>query len=195
MYSDRLGEALRYAAEVHATQDRKGTSIPYVSHLLAVAAIVMEHGGTEDEAIAALLHDAAEDQGGRPRLNDIRERFGDRVAQIVEACSDSLTQDPNTKLEWDERKKRYIEHLQSSSDRSAYLVSAADKLHNARCTLADFKSVGNAVWVRFNAGRAKSLQNYRWLITAYDNGVEDKRRESIVRELRGIIDTLESAGA
>jgi (p)ppGpp synthase/HD superfamily hydrolase len=104
-------DALRYAVIAHGGHTRKGTEIPYVAHLLAVSALVLEAGGTELQAIAALLHDAAEDCGGEPRLQDIRHRFGDKVGDIVEACSDSLTEDPADKAPWRERKTAYLEHL------------------------------------------------------------------------------------
>ena len=145
-YGERFEDALRYAARTHARQWRKGTTIPYITHLLAVAAIVGEHGGTETEVIAALLHDAVEDQGGAPRLQEIRERFGDEVAAIVQECSDT---DRTPKPPWRERKEAYIEHLAGAAP-SARLVSAADKLHNARAILADYRERGDALWSRFN---------------------------------------------
>ena len=124
MLTERFDRALQYAGSVHAGQKRKGTDVPYLSHLLAVASIVLESDGTEDEAIAALLHDAPEDQGGKPRLADIRARFGARVAEIVEACSDSLEEDPSKKDEVLGRKARYRDELRAHPDASVYLVSA-----------------------------------------------------------------------
>src|SRR3954471_23657647 len=111
--TDRFDRALLYATHVHGGQVRKGTSTPYVAHLLAVAATVLEYGGDEDLAIAALLHDSVEDQGGQPRLLDIKERFGERVARIVEGCSDSLvdTAKGEKKAPSRERKEAYIRHL------------------------------------------------------------------------------------
>src|SRR5580704_12529855 len=123
----RFDRALLYATDAHAAQSRKGTSRPYIAHLLGVAAIVLTHGGDEDEAIAALLHDAVEDQGGKPRLRDIRRKFGARVAGIVEGCTDA---DTEPKPPWLERKKKYLEHLRHA-DASVRLVSAADKVYNA----------------------------------------------------------------
>ncbi|HEY5425752.1 MAG TPA: HD domain-containing protein [Candidatus Tumulicola sp.] len=190
--SPRFDKALAYAARVHRTQKRKGPEIPYVSHLLAVAAIVLENGGDEDEAIAALLHDAAEDQGGLPRLADIRAQFGERVADVVEACSDSLEEDPEKKKPWKMRKERYQRHLRESRDASAYLVSAADKLHNARATLEDLVTHGPTVWNRFSVGRSETLWNYEELLGVYSAGPRDPRRAPIVRRLKAVVEQLRS---
>jgi (p)ppGpp synthase/HD superfamily hydrolase len=149
--TSRFGEALAYAHEVHGGQTRKGTQIPYVSHLLAVASIVLEHTQDEDVAIAALLHDAAEDAGGRARLQDIGERFGDRVAAIVAACSDTLVEHRVDKEPWRVRKDRYIAQLSAAPD-DAVVVAAADKLHNARSMLADLQADGPATLERFTEG-------------------------------------------
>jgi (p)ppGpp synthase/HD superfamily hydrolase len=153
----RFEKALVYATRAHATQFRKGTARPYISHLLGVATIVLTHGGDEDEAIAALLHDAVEDQGGATRLRDIRTKFGARVAQIVNDCSDT---DIVPKPPWLERKKAYVQHL-SGANSSARLVSAADKLYNIRETIADYRRHGRSIWKRFHAGRDLSLWYYR----------------------------------
>ena len=162
--SDRFAEALVLAHELHAGQVRKGTAIPYVSHVLAVAEIVLDYGGDEDEAIASLLHDAVEDCGGAPVLADIRRRFGDRVAGIVAACSDT---DQMPKPAWQARKEAYLAHL-SDAPASVRLVSAADKLHNARAILADYREIGEALWDRFNATRAQTLWYYRTLVDAFE---------------------------
>jgi (p)ppGpp synthase/HD superfamily hydrolase len=154
--TSRFTDAFSYAAEAHARQERKGGHIPYVSHLMAVASHVLENGGDEDAAIAALLHDAPEDQGGEPRLAEIRKRFGDRVAGIVRECSDSLTEDPKAKAPWRDRKRAYLEHLRASSDQAYLLVSCADKLHNAQAILRDFRADGHEVWVRFTADEKKT---------------------------------------
>jgi (p)ppGpp synthase/HD superfamily hydrolase len=154
--TSRFTDAFSYAAEAHGRQTRKGGRIPYVSHLMAVASHVLDNGGDEDAAIAALLHDAPEDQGGEPRLADIRGRFGDRVADIVRQCSDSLAEDPKAKAPWRDRKRAYLEHLRSSSDRAYLCVSCADKLHNAQAVLRDFRAVGNEVWVRFTGDGSKT---------------------------------------
>jgi (p)ppGpp synthase/HD superfamily hydrolase len=153
--TEKFDRALLYAAATHSEQKRKGTNIPYLAHLLAVAATVLEYDGDEDMAIAALLHDALEDQGGLPRLEDIRGRFGDRVADIVLACSDS-TDTGQSKAPWEARKERYIAHL-ADLDRDTLLVSLADKIHNARSILRDSRreGIGSKVWDRFK--RPKNL--------------------------------------
>jgi (p)ppGpp synthase/HD superfamily hydrolase len=159
----RFEEALQYATRLHASQKRKGTEVPYVSHLLSVAALVLEEGGGEDDAIAALLHDAVEDQGGRPTLEEIRRRFGERVAHIVEGCTDAETV---PKPPWRERKERYVAHLRHAAP-DVLRVSMADKLHNARAILADLRRHGDVLWGRFTADRAGVLWYYRSLVTAY----------------------------
>lgn len=157
--SGRFLEALEYAAELHARQTRKGTDTPYVAHLLGVCALVIEHGGGEDEAIAALLHDAPEDQGGRATLETIRARFGPRVAAIVEACSDTLE---TPKPPWRARKEQYLAHLEHADD-GMRLVSVADKLYNARSVLDDLKQTGEAVFERFTGRKEGTLWYYRAL--------------------------------
>ncbi len=152
----RFAEALAYSAQLHTGQVRKATAIPYVSHLLAVCALVLEDGGGEDEAIAALLHDGPEDAGGHAALQEIRERFGDHVAHIVEECSDTLE---HPKPPWRERKQRYLAHLEHASD-EALRVSLADKLHNVRSINRDLAIHGEQVWKRFNASRQETICNY-----------------------------------
>lgn len=141
----KFDQALAYAAKVHRGQTRKGTSIPMISHLLAVTAIVLEHGGNETEAIGALLHDAAEDAGGRRTLAAIKRKFGTRVAAIVEGCSDTFE---SPKPAWLKRKTDYLHHLKTASA-SVQLVSAADKLHNLQSIAADYREIGEALWGRF----------------------------------------------
>ena len=159
--TDRYTEALSYAAQVHATQTRKGPAgIPYLSHLLGVSSLVMEAGGFEDEAIAALLHDAAEDQGGEARLADIEQRFGAVVAGIVRECSDSLTEDPEDKAPWRERKELHLKHL-GQATRSAVIVTAADKLHNARALVSDLHESGPRYLSNFNAEPVDILWYYQ----------------------------------
>jgi GTP pyrophosphokinase len=158
----RFQEALLYANVVHGGQLRKGTHIPYISHVLAVAAIVLEYAGNEDEAIAALLHDAVEDAGGPARLADIRARFGDAVAAIVEGCSDT---DEQPKPEWRPRKQKYIDHLKDASP-STRLVSAADKLANVRSIVKDYAVHGPDLWGRFNGGR-ETVWYYRALTAVF----------------------------
>lgn len=157
--TDRFIDALGFAAHLHAHQKRKGTSIPYVAHLMSVASLVLENGGDEDQAIAALLHDAVEDQGGLPTLHAIRKRFGDRVARIVEGCSDT---DKNPKPPWRKRKEDYLRHLRQV-DADVRLVSLADKLHNARCILRDLRQAGPQSLSRFNGGQAGTLWYYHRL--------------------------------
>lgn len=159
----RFTRALELAYELHAGQTRKGSGVPYFGHLLGVTSIVIETGSSEDETIAALLHDAAEDQGGRDTLARIRSEFGDDVAEIVESCSDSLD-DP--KPPWRERKRAYLEHLEEAGE-SALKVSLADKLHNARTIVVDYRDVGEALWERFNADRDQVLEYYRALAAIF----------------------------
>lgn len=150
----RFADALAYVVDLHSDQRRKGTDVPYVAHLLAVAGLVIEDAAAtgdlrEDEAIAALLHDTAEDQGGEPRLAEISERFGPRVAAIVRACSDSLEADGD-KAPWRERKDAYLAHLETEPDAGILRVSLADKVNNARAVLADYRVLGEPFWERFN---------------------------------------------
>lgn len=184
--SPRFHEALKYASELHETQTRKGSAIPYISHLLAVTGIVLEAGGTEAEAIAAVLHDGPEDRGGLKTLAYIREHFGATVADIVEGCSDTFE---TPKPPWIERKRAYREHL-AKADRSTLLVSASDKLHNSRATLRDLKAEGPSVWSRFSARPDETLANYRDLIAVYKSGASDARRDPIVAELTKIVQEM-----
>jgi (p)ppGpp synthase/HD superfamily hydrolase len=163
MLSDRFDEALAYASRLHREQRRKGTDIPYVSHLLSVAALVLEHGGNEDQAIAALLHDAVEDQGGEPILQEIRQRFGNAVATIVADCTDSWVE---PKPEWRQRKEAYIAALPEKQP-SSLLVSLADKTHNARAILTDYQQLGDDLWSRFNGGKEGTFWYYRSLAAVY----------------------------
>ena len=155
--SSRFEDALLFAAQLHRAQRRKGSKVPYVSHLLAVAALVIEHGGDEDEAIAALPHDAIEDQGGAKTREEIRRRFGERVTGIVEGCTDSETM---PKPPWEERKRVYIARL-SEESASVRFVCAADKLHNARSILSDYRNVGEEIWQRFEDRKEGTLWYYR----------------------------------
>lgn len=188
--TDRFDRALLYATHVHGGQVRKGTGTPYVAHLLAVAATVLEYGGDEDLAIAALLHDSAEDQGGRARLVDVRNRFGDRVAHIVEACSDSLanTAAGERKAGWHERKEQYITHLKSA-DEDILRVSLADKVHNARAILRDRRKpeIGEAIWSRFSQPRKETLWYYRSLAEV----LQARLAGQLADELAEIVDVLE----
>lgn len=167
--SPRFLLAIQTAHALHARQSRKGTRIPYVTHLLGVASLVLQFGGDEEQAIAGLLHDAAEDQGGEETLEQLRLAFGARVARIVEGCTDT-TETP--KPPWVARKTRYIESL-STKDPDVLLVSAADKLDNARAINADLRHLGSALWSRFTGGKG-SLWYYDRLAAAYRaKGVND----------------------
>lgn len=159
MLTSRFSDAFAYACIAHANQRKKGSDVPYIAHLMEVAAIVLAQGGSEDDAIGALLHDAAEAAGGRARLDDIRARFGDVVAEIVEGCSDSFEE---PKPAWLLRKVAYIEHLPKASAPTR-LVSAADKLANVRSIVSDYKAVGDAVWQRFSGRKEGTLWYYRTL--------------------------------
>ena len=162
--TERYTDAVDYARRIHASDIRKGTDIPYLSHVLAVSALVLEAGGSEDQAIAGLLHDTAEDHGGQATLNQIRSEFGTHVADLVEACSDSLTADRNAKEAWWTRKVRYLRKLETEPPEVA-LVSCADKVHNARAILSDYHERGESLWSIFNtdAGRPGTLWYYRRL--------------------------------
>ena len=161
----RYDQALAYAAEHHRTQFRKGSQVPYLSHLMSVSALVLEHGGTEDQAIAGLLHDAVEDAEvgqGRAVLQHIGESWGERVAAMVAACSDSLNDTPDGKLPWEDRKRQYVAALRDPAKKpnDALLVTAADKTHNARCIADDLRRYGREFWSTFNAGPERLLWYY-----------------------------------
>ena len=167
--TDRFFTAIAYAADAHKDQVRKSTNIAYISHPFGVASLVLEAGGDEDQAIAALLHDVAEDCGGEPRLADIAEKFGDRVAHIVRGCSDSLVVDEASKAPWKERKQAHLEHL-SSADSDTLLVTAADKTHNARAIATDIQTTGNKVWERFNASQEEIIWYYNSIFWVLNDG-------------------------
>jgi (p)ppGpp synthase/HD superfamily hydrolase len=186
MLTDRFAQAARFAIELHRTQTRKATSIPYVSHLFAVSGLVLEDGGNEDEAIAALLHDGPEDQGGRPVLDDIRGRFGETVATIVEALSDAMPAAGDEKAPWRGRKEAYLSHLESAPA-SVLRVSLADKLHNARSILVDLGVHGEAVWKRFNAGRDEQAWYYGRLLAIFRDRLPDSRN---LPELTRVLEEL-----
>jgi (p)ppGpp synthase/HD superfamily hydrolase len=155
----RFLRAFSFAAEKHKGQTRKASTIPYLAHLMGVASLVLEAGGDEDLAIAALLHDVVEDCGGAPMLKEIRRRFGNRVAKVVDGCTDA---DTDPKPPWRERKEEYIRHL-TKADADTRLVSAADKLNNVRSILSDYRELGEFVWSRFHGGREGTLWYYRTL--------------------------------
>ena len=178
----QLQQAFQYAAAMHAGQARKGTVVPYLSHLMAVTSLVLEAGGDEDLAIAALLHDVVEDCGGRPQLREIQKRFGPRVAKIVEGCTDSFTQ---PKPDWIERKKEYLHEVKHADDETR-LVSASDKLHNVRTILTDYRQNGEAIWTRFNGKKEGTLWYYRALSDEYA-----RKPNRITRELEIVVTELE----
>lgn len=159
----RFLRAFEFAAAKHAGQTRKCSTVPYLAHLMGVTSLVLEFGGDEDLAIAALLHDVVEDCGGAPMLREVKRRFGARVAKVVEGCTDS---DVTPKPPWLERKEAYLQHLKTA-DAGTRLVSAADKLNNVRSILSDHRAVGEAVWLRFNGGREGTLWYYRALLAEF----------------------------
>jgi GTP pyrophosphokinase len=163
MLSERFTDALTFATRLHATQTRKGSGVPYITHLLGVASIALEYGANEDEAIAALLHDAIEDQGGAPTREAIRRRFGETVTEIVDGCTESY-QTP--KPPWRQRKEAYIAQI-STASASVRLVSASDKLYNSRSILKDYRILGDALWERFQGGKDGSLWYYRAIVEAF----------------------------
>ncbi len=179
MLGQRFESALIFSTQRHSDHKRKGTEIPYVSHLLSVCALVIEAGGYEDDAVAALLHDAVEDQ--KATLDEVRELFGEEVAAVVDQCSDT---DEDPKPPWIERKKEFIARIPSLTP-SARLVTAADKLHNVRSILADYRTHGDAVWDKFNGGRDGTLWYYRAVADALgdDDGPLFKALASTVGEL------------
>lgn len=181
--SERFDEAFQYASKLHRTQTRKGGDTPYVGHLLSVASLVIEGGGSEAQAIAGLLHDAVEDQGGAPVLEEIRARFGDEVATIVEECSDT---DEVPKPPWKPRKQAYIDHLSHASE-ATILVSLADKLDNARAILRDYRIDGAELWTRFSEHDPKEhLWYYESLLAVF----KEKNTTWLVDELQRVFDEL-----
>ncbi|MCU1353700.1 MAG: rsh 2 [Acidimicrobiales bacterium] len=184
-YGLRYVDALGYAAMLHADQCRKGGTVPYATHLLAVSALVWEDGGREDQAIAALLHDAAEDQGGRPRLEEIRGRFGDAVADMVAACTDAWEE---PKPAWGPRKRAYVAQL-ADAPADALLVIAADKLHNATSMVQDHAEIGDAVWHRFAATPEEISWYYRAVHTELARRIPAARA---VRRLGTVVAELEA---
>jgi len=187
MLSERFTQALIYATNLHANQVRKGSGVPYVAHLLGVASLVLEYGADEDQAIAALLHDAIEDQGGAATREEIRQRFGEQVTAIVDGCTDS---EIIPKPPWRQRKERYIAHI-SSADTSVLLVSVADKLYNAQSILKDYRLVGEDIWERFQGKKAGTLWYYRSLVTAFKQAEVNESIKSLVAELAQVVSAIE----
>ena len=181
--SPRFEEALLYAARLHASQLRKGGSIPYVAHLLGVASIALQYGANEDEAIAALLHDAIEDQGGAATREEIRRRFGDGVVDIVNGCTDA---DTFPKPPWKRRKETYVAHIRNAPA-SVRLVSACDKLQNARAILVDYRAFGDSLWRRFSGGKEGTLWYYRALVQAF----REAGTSPLIEELDRVVSEIE----
>jgi GTP pyrophosphokinase len=181
--TQRFEEALIYALRLHAGQVRKGGGTPYFAHLISVAALVIEDGGDEDEAIAALLHDAIEDQGGAEVRDEIRQRFGERVAAIVDGCTDAET---IPKPPWRARKERYVASLADASP-AVIRVEAADKLHNARSILRDYRRLGESLWSRFSGGREGTLWYYREMTRI----LQQRTDSPLVVALDEVVTTLE----
>jgi (p)ppGpp synthase/HD superfamily hydrolase len=187
LLGSRFEEALVFAARLHACQVRKGSGIPYIAHLLGVTELVLQDGGDEDQAIAALLHDAVEDQGGHETLATIRARFGDRVARIVEGCTDAYTQ---PKPPWQERKEAYIAHLRQA-EAEVRRVSLSDKLHNARSVLYDLRREKEELWKRFNGGKEGTLWYYRTLVQVF----QDTGGGEMAEELARVVAEIEKLAA
>jgi (p)ppGpp synthase/HD superfamily hydrolase len=183
----RFEHALLFATRKHAGQHRKGTAVPYVAHLLSVAGLVLEVGGDEDLAIAALLHDVVEDCGGAPMLREIRRRFGKRVAHVVDGCTDT---DLDPKPPWRQRKEDYVAHLRTA-DADTRLVSAADKLHNVRSIVAAYREIGDRVWERFHGKRDGTLWYYRALLDEFQR----RKSSPLIRELERAVIELENVVA
>lgn len=187
--TERFTDAVEYARRLH-TEFRKGTDIPYMAHLLGVAAIVMSEAGrrvpvTEDMVIAALLHDTVEDHGGMPRLREVEERFGGNVARMVAGLSDTFAENHDKKEDWEVRKAGYAERLKHEAE-DVLLISAADKLYNAKAILEDYREIGDAVWARFHRGSKQQLHYFKDLLKVFDayprNRVVDEF-ERVVREI------------
>jgi (p)ppGpp synthase/HD superfamily hydrolase len=194
-FTDRLTRAVDYARHLHIER-RKGTGIPAMAHLFGVAALVMGEAGlagfpvTEDMVIAAILHDAVEDHGGAPRLEDIRQNFGDNVARMVEGLSDSLAEDANEKELWEERKKAYIERLRGEPN-DVRLISAADKLYNARSILEDYRAIGPLVWERFKRKRDLQIWYFETILEEFKSSNPSR----IVGELERVVAELKQISA
>ena len=180
----RFERALLFAVKKHRGQARKASTVPYIAHLIGVASLVLEAGGDEDLAIAALLHDVVEDCGGAPMLKEVRRLFGPRVAKVVDGCTDA---DVYPKPPWRERKEKYLSHLRDA-DQDTRLVSAADKLNNVRSIVSDYRVIGESVWSRFNGGRDGTLWYYRSLLDIFLRHEPNR----VTRELKLAVHELES---
>jgi (p)ppGpp synthase/HD superfamily hydrolase len=191
--SNAFENALAYAARLHAGQMRKGSDTPYISHLLAVTAITLDHGATENEAIAALLHDAVEDQGGKETLEEIRRQFGNQVAEIVAACSDA---DELPKPPWRERKEAFVERLRTEPY-SVRLVVAADKLHNVNDVLRNYRILGDDLWRHFKGGRDGTIWYYGAVVDALNQAAtsDEKQLNALIQEISDSLSMLKQAVA
>jgi len=183
----RFEKALLFAARQHAGQARKQSTVPYIAHLIGVTSLVLEAGGDEDLAIAALLHDVVEDCGGRPMLKEVRKRFGKRVAHIVDGCTDAYDE---PKPPWYERKSKYLQRLRGE-DEEVRLVSCADKLHNVSTILRDYREVGESIWERFRGKRDGTLWYYR----ALSDEFRRTRLNRLTEELERVVCELEKQSA
>ncbi len=198
MLTDRFQQAFALASQVHATQVRKRTTIPYLAHLMSVAALVLEHGGDEDAAIAGLLHDAVEDaDDGAAIERQIRGEFGEHVADVVLGCSDTVAVPGQAKPPWRDRKQGYLDRLAGETDPDVLLVSACDKLHNTRSVLADLRAEGAAVWQRFNQpDPSVQLWYYSSLADIYrDHGLDPRLQAELDRTVGAIADEVAALGS
>jgi (p)ppGpp synthase/HD superfamily hydrolase len=189
----RFHSALAYASLLHHSQVRKGSEMPYVAHLLGVCANALTNGADETEAIAALLHDAAEDQGGEEQLDRISALFGQDVERIVRACSDSVvdTTKRGEKAPWTQRKRDYLDRLEKEDDPAILLVSAADKLDNLRAIVRDYETLGDELWRRFSGGKQGTLWYYERVVAIFDEKSRVQARLApIARELRALYELL-----
>jgi len=180
--SDRFKRALQIAFDYHQEQERKGSREPYYAHLMSVSALVLENGGSENQAIAALLHDAVEDQGGLQTLEKIKAEFGEEIAEIVAGCTDAYT---HPKPPWKGRKTDYLEKMKSESD-TILLVSLSDKVHNARSILRDLQKDGDAIWIRFKGGKAGTLWYYQSLANIFD----ESPFQSLKQDFRQLVEEI-----
>ena len=178
--------AFEYANQWHRDQARKSTTLPYILHPMGVASLVLEAGGDEEQAIAALLHDVPEDCGGEIRLTEILEMFGPRVERMVRGCSDSLVAEREDKAPWRERKQAHIDHV-ATADMDTLIVTAADKVHNGRAIATDLQTIGNEVWGRFNASREDIIWYYS---SFYNELVERKVTPALLNPLRTAIEIM-----
>jgi (p)ppGpp synthase/HD superfamily hydrolase len=183
----RFEEALLYSTRLHAEQTRKGSGIPYITHLMAVASLTLEYGGGEDEAIAALLHDAVEDQGGESTRIEILKRFGPAITEIVDGCTDA---DTFPKPPWFPRKRAFMTSLREAPE-SVRLVVACDKLHNARAMVKDYRVCGEALWARFSGGRDGTLWYYREMVEV----LHSPGTVQVIEELDRVVTELETLAA